>query len=138
MYNYRVFNNLFWIFIIQMEYRLQSMVERTVSVIYPFYSLLPVSNTVQYKTVLYSNIKYKTVSLFLKQYSTVQFYNQIQSYFKYKTASLFQIQYRTEPFWQQNSTYYRTALNSVQYSKEEKLRYMQQQVLCDVFFLQIM
>ena len=91
MYNYRVFNNLFWIFIIQMEYRLQSMVGRTVSVISPFYSLLPVSNTVKYRTVLYSNIKYKTVSLFLIQYSTVQFYNQIQSYFKYKTASLFQI-----------------------------------------------
>ena len=25
MYNYRVYNNLFWIFLIQMEYRLQHM-----------------------------------------------------------------------------------------------------------------
>ena len=25
MYNYRVYNNLFWIFLIQMKYRLQSM-----------------------------------------------------------------------------------------------------------------
>ena len=44
MYNYRVYNNLFWIFLIQMEYRLQSMydymVERAASVVSPFYSFL--------------------------------------------------------------------------------------------------
>ena len=43
MYNYRV-HNLFWIFLIQMKYHLQSMynhvVGRTVSIIPPFYSLL--------------------------------------------------------------------------------------------------
>ena len=40
-------NDLFWIFHIQMEYRQQSMyhmVGRTVSVVSPFYSLLPDSN----------------------------------------------------------------------------------------------
>ena len=45
MYNYRVYNNLFWIFLIQMEYRLQCMynhmVGRAASVVSPFYSLLP-------------------------------------------------------------------------------------------------
>ena len=44
MYNYRVYNNLFWIFLIQMEYRLQSMhnhmVGRAASVVSPFYSIL--------------------------------------------------------------------------------------------------
>ena len=39
MYKYRVYNNLFWIFLIQMEYRLQ-MVGRAASVVSPFYSLL--------------------------------------------------------------------------------------------------
>ena len=41
MYNYRVYHNLFWIFLLLMEYRLQSMynhmVERSTSVISPFY-----------------------------------------------------------------------------------------------------
>ena len=44
MYNYRVYNNLFWIFLIQMKYRLQSMynhmVGRAASVVSPFYSIL--------------------------------------------------------------------------------------------------
>ena len=44
MYNYRVYNNLFRIFLIEMEYRLQSMydymVERAASVVSPFYSIL--------------------------------------------------------------------------------------------------
>ena len=42
--NYRVYNNLFWIFLIQMEYRLQSkynhMVGRAASFVSPFYSIL--------------------------------------------------------------------------------------------------
>ena len=41
MDNYRVYNNLFWIFLIQMNYRLQSMykhmVGRAESVVSPFY-----------------------------------------------------------------------------------------------------
>jgi len=45
MYNYREYKNLFWIFLIQMEYRLQSinnqMVGRAASAISPFYFLLP-------------------------------------------------------------------------------------------------
>ena len=49
MYNYRVYNNLFWIFLIQMEYRLQSMynhmVGRVVSVLSPFYLILLVDST---------------------------------------------------------------------------------------------
>ena len=44
MYNYRVYNNLFWIFLIQMEYCLQSMcnhmVQRAASVISPFHLIL--------------------------------------------------------------------------------------------------
>ena len=44
MYNYRVYNNLFWIFYKEMEYRLQSMynhmVGRATSVISPFYFML--------------------------------------------------------------------------------------------------
>ena len=44
MYNYRVYNNLFWIFLIQMEYRLQSMynhmVGQAASVVSPFYFIL--------------------------------------------------------------------------------------------------
>ena len=43
MYNYRVYNNLSWIFLIQMEYRLQSMCNHMVglaaSVVSPFYSV---------------------------------------------------------------------------------------------------
>ena len=45
MYNYRVYNNLFWIILIKMEYRLQSMnnhmVGQTASVKSPFYIILP-------------------------------------------------------------------------------------------------
>ena len=45
MYTYRVYNNLFWIFLIQMEYRLQNMYNHmvgwTASVVSPFFSLLP-------------------------------------------------------------------------------------------------
>ena len=45
MYSYRVYNNQYWIFIIQMKYRLQimynHMVGRTASVVSPFYSKLP-------------------------------------------------------------------------------------------------
>ena len=44
MYKYRVNNNLFWIFLIQMKYRLQSMynhmVGRAASFVSPFYSIL--------------------------------------------------------------------------------------------------
>ena len=47
MYNDRVYNNLFWIFLIQMEYRLQSMyieynhmVGRAAPVVSPFYFIL--------------------------------------------------------------------------------------------------
>ena len=43
MYKYRVYNNLFWIFLIQMEYRLQSMynhmVGRAASFVSLFYSI---------------------------------------------------------------------------------------------------
>ena len=44
MYKYHVYNNLFWIFLIQMEYCLQSMyncmVGRAASFLSPFYSIL--------------------------------------------------------------------------------------------------
>ena len=49
MYNYRVYNNLFWIFLIQMKYHLQSMynhmVRRAASVISPFYFILLVQKS---------------------------------------------------------------------------------------------
>ena len=49
MYNYRVYNNLFWIFLIQMKYHLQSMynhmVGRAASVISPFYFILLVQKS---------------------------------------------------------------------------------------------
>ena len=45
MYNYRVYNNLFWIFLYKWSTRLETthnhMVGRAASVISPFYSLLP-------------------------------------------------------------------------------------------------
>ena len=48
MYKNRVYNNLFWIFLIQMEYRLQSMynhmVGRAASFVSPFYFILLDSN----------------------------------------------------------------------------------------------
>jgi hypothetical protein len=45
MYNYRVYNNLFWIFLYKWSTRLETthnhMGGRAASVISPFYSLLP-------------------------------------------------------------------------------------------------
>ena len=44
IYNYRVYNNLFWIFLLQMEYRLRSMynhmVGQAASALSPLYSIL--------------------------------------------------------------------------------------------------
>ena len=62
MYIYRIYNNLFWIFLLQMEYRLQSMynhmVGRTASVVSPFYSILPGENR---PNMLTANIYQNTV-----------------------------------------------------------------------------
>ena len=62
MYNYRVHNNRFWIFLIQMEYRLQSMynhmVGQSASVVSPFYFILLDFGTSPLGEILYTPRKY--------------------------------------------------------------------------------